>query len=195
MSNYKLIPAEPTAEMVEAAEEAYMPFGDMDLAIRMAVLTAPAVRGEPEGQAIELLARVQGWWQHTDGDMPASLEQDIATLLAAAPQPAEQKPVCPTCDGRGWSMDWQNELIRVTCSDCAGSGKAEHSITVQESDSAEPDVSTLAEALEWLRGAINRTPSSNDKYQSGTWISTNHPRIKQIDTILATYRKQQKGEV
>lgn len=39
----------------------------------------------PEGQAIGLLARVQGWWQNTDGDMPASLEQDIAALLTASP--------------------------------------------------------------------------------------------------------------
>ena len=47
MSEFKTVPMEPTPEMVEAAEEAYMPFGDMDLAIRMAVLTAPAVQGEP----------------------------------------------------------------------------------------------------------------------------------------------------
>lgn len=45
------------------------------------------------------------------------------------------KPVCPTCYGRGWDMDC-NEFRPATCPDCAGSGKAEHSITVQESDSA-----------------------------------------------------------
>lgn len=44
-SKYKLVPVEPTDEMVSAAEDAYMPFGDMELAIRMAILAAPAVRG------------------------------------------------------------------------------------------------------------------------------------------------------
>lgn len=34
-------PVEPTAEMVDAAEEAYMPFGDMALAIQSAVTAAP----------------------------------------------------------------------------------------------------------------------------------------------------------
>lgn len=47
MNEFKTVPVEPTAEMVEAAEDAYMPFGDMDLAIRMALLTAPDVHGEP----------------------------------------------------------------------------------------------------------------------------------------------------
>lgn len=51
-----------------------------------------------------------------------------------------------------------------------------------------PDVVALVEALEWLRGAINATPE-NDKVQAGTWISTKHPRIKQIDAILAAHRK------
>lgn len=41
MSDYKLVPFPPTPEMVEAAEDAYMPFGDMELAIRMALLAAP----------------------------------------------------------------------------------------------------------------------------------------------------------
>ena len=47
MSDYKLVPIDPAPEMVEAAEDAYMPFGDMELAIRMAVLAAPAVQGKP----------------------------------------------------------------------------------------------------------------------------------------------------
>lgn len=38
---YALVPVEPKTEMIEAAEEAYMPFGDMDLALRMAILAAP----------------------------------------------------------------------------------------------------------------------------------------------------------
>lgn len=47
MSEYKVVPVEPTPEMVSAAEDAYMPFGDMELALRMAILAAPAVQGEP----------------------------------------------------------------------------------------------------------------------------------------------------
>ena len=47
MTAYKLVPVEPTPEMVEAAESAHMPFGDMELAIRMAILEAPVVEQEP----------------------------------------------------------------------------------------------------------------------------------------------------
>ena len=61
MSDYKLVPFPPTPEMVEAAEDAYMPFGDMELAIRMAILAAPAVQGEPaafdEDAALSLAER------------------------------------------------------------------------------------------------------------------------------------------
>src|SRR5690606_20019044 len=55
MTDYKLVPIGPTPEMVEAAESAYMPFGDMEMAIRMAVLAAPALQGEPVAAEIELL--------------------------------------------------------------------------------------------------------------------------------------------
>lgn len=41
LSNCVLVPVEPTQEMIDAASEAYMPFGGMDIAIRMAVLSAP----------------------------------------------------------------------------------------------------------------------------------------------------------
>ena len=58
MSGHKLVPVEPTAEMVEAAQDAYMPFGDMDIAIRMAVLAAPAVQHEAfEALASQLLTK------------------------------------------------------------------------------------------------------------------------------------------
>lgn len=59
----------------------------------------------------------------------------LESLLGAA-QIAEQKPACPTCLGRGWDIACQYEFHPTTCPDCAGSGKAEHSITVQESDVA-----------------------------------------------------------
>ena len=38
---YALVPILPTPEMVRAAEEAHMPFGDMELAVRLAILSAP----------------------------------------------------------------------------------------------------------------------------------------------------------
>lgn len=42
----EIVPVLPTREMVQAAEEAYMPFGDMELAIRLAILSAPAAKAE-----------------------------------------------------------------------------------------------------------------------------------------------------
>lgn len=41
---YALVPVEPTPEMVSAAEEAHMPFGEMDIALRMAILSAPTAQ-------------------------------------------------------------------------------------------------------------------------------------------------------
>lgn len=41
---WKMVPVEPTPEMINAAEESHMPFGDMDIALRMAILSAPAAQ-------------------------------------------------------------------------------------------------------------------------------------------------------
>ena len=46
---FVLVPVEPTPEMVRAAEEAHMPFGDMDIALRMAILSAPSVTATAQG--------------------------------------------------------------------------------------------------------------------------------------------------
>ena len=40
----KLVPVEPTDEMVDAASDAHMPFGDMRFAITSAILAAPEVK-------------------------------------------------------------------------------------------------------------------------------------------------------
>ncbi|GEM_PF-1240421 len=40
---YVLVPAEPTEEMIAAAEEAHMPFGDMGIAISTAIGARPEV--------------------------------------------------------------------------------------------------------------------------------------------------------
>jgi|TARA_R100000084_G_scaffold97923_2_gene51969 hypothetical protein len=42
---WQCVPVEPTTEMVDAASEMYMPFGDMALAIQAAIVYAP---GESE---------------------------------------------------------------------------------------------------------------------------------------------------
>lgn len=44
---YALVPILPTPEMVRAAEEGHMPFGDMELAVRLAILSAPAIAPAP----------------------------------------------------------------------------------------------------------------------------------------------------
>lgn len=40
-NEWQCVPIEPTEEMVDAASEAYMPFGDMALAIQAAIVYAP----------------------------------------------------------------------------------------------------------------------------------------------------------
>lgn len=57
-----------------------------------------------------------GWRKTSSRDWVMDMISELLSMLTAAPQPAEEQPVCPTCP------------------DCAGSGKTEHSITVQESD-------------------------------------------------------------
>ena len=52
----KTIPIHPTPAMVQAAEEAYMPFGDMELAIRLAVLAAP----QPTPDVTALVEALEG---------------------------------------------------------------------------------------------------------------------------------------
>ena len=50
---WKLAPVEPTPEMVSAAEEAHMPFGDMDIALRMAILSAPAAAPTVKAEQVQ----------------------------------------------------------------------------------------------------------------------------------------------
>nr|WP_289108735.1 hypothetical protein [uncultured Halomonas sp.] len=40
---WRCVPIEPTEEMVDAASEMYMPFGDMAIAIQAAIVYAPGV--------------------------------------------------------------------------------------------------------------------------------------------------------
>lgn len=47
-AGFVLVPVEPTPAMVDAAAEAHMPFGDMHLAVQMAILAASS-SGAPKG--------------------------------------------------------------------------------------------------------------------------------------------------
>src|SRR5690606_36983622 len=101
MADYQLVPFPPTPEMVSAAEDAYMPFGDMELALRMAILAAPAVQGEggeggphystaaPESRSHDSCGRSYGGYQERTRDVEL-----IRAYVARARQPAEQQP-CP----------------------------------------------------------------------------------------------------
>ena len=93
MTDYKLVPIDPAPEMVEAAEDAYMPFGDMEMAIRMALLAAPAVQGEPVGWQFYQDGK---WWNGDDRikDHRKNTEEAGYPIreVYAAPQPVEQQP-------------------------------------------------------------------------------------------------------
>ena len=56
---WKLVPVEPTPEMVSAAEEAHMPFGDMDIALRMAILSAPSAPKADDPVKVQLLEALE----------------------------------------------------------------------------------------------------------------------------------------
>lgn len=76
---FALVPIEPTQAMVDAAEDAHMPFGDMDLALRMAILAAPAVQeGPTRDDLIQCLLATRGQSEGVTADA-------ILSMLTAAP--------------------------------------------------------------------------------------------------------------
>ena len=121
---WKLVPVEPTPEMVSAADEAHMPFGDMDIALRMAILSAPSAPATVQGDATKIdrpLIRNAISLLRLRRPVPPDVERVAADLEAmldglptpagepsaawlevaavAAPRPAE---VCDVCDGKGY---------------------------------------------------------------------------------------------
>lgn len=73
---YALVPVEPSAEMVDAAQEAYMPFGDMQLAIQLAIAAAPQpVVRKPlsEAQREEIIEAVD--WYNFPRDVIDAVER------------------------------------------------------------------------------------------------------------------------
>ena len=76
---YALVPVEPTPEMVDAAQEAYRPFGDMQLAIQLAIAAAPQpVAREPltdeQIEALPLWKRFVGLWPETRREIVRTIE-------------------------------------------------------------------------------------------------------------------------
>ena len=76
---YALVQFHPTPEMVRAAEEAHMPFGDMDIALRMAILAAAPV--QPAAQAQSEVQRLRD-----------ALERATKLLSAAAGYATKMEP-------------------------------------------------------------------------------------------------------
>src|SRR5690554_4562546 len=101
--------------MVEVAEDAYMPFGDMEMAIRMAVLAAPAVQGEPVGEIrFELGVRSVIYAELYSETLPIL---EPGTKLYTAPQPAEQEKF-KRFNGQEywmWAGDGSDRLETLTC--------------------------------------------------------------------------------
>lgn len=94
LDGFVLVPVEPTPEMVSAAEEAHMPFGDMDIALRMAILSAPSAPATVQGVNTQLLEALEGMMQVYGGSkcsdgLPKSateleLLDEARTAIAAA---------------------------------------------------------------------------------------------------------------
>ena len=100
VDGWKLVPVEPTPEMVSAAEEAYMPFGDMDIALRMAILAAPSAPATGQGVNHQLLEALEGMMQVYGGSncidgLPKNITElellDEARAAIAAARKGESK--------------------------------------------------------------------------------------------------------
>ena len=85
-AGYALVPVEPTPEMVDAAQEAYMPFGDMQLAIQLAIAAAqqPVAREPLSAEQYNILVEdLSEWSRYVEVDTaPRSLEEHIHQVFA-----------------------------------------------------------------------------------------------------------------
>lgn len=86
----EVVPILPTREMVRAAEEAYMPFGDMELAIRLAILSAPGAPAEPARvvsvplQLLEHAARILKNAHAYQGSARELASEELRSLIRVA---------------------------------------------------------------------------------------------------------------
>src|SRR5690554_3789003 len=150
--------------MVEAAESAYMPFGDMELAIRMAVLAAPAVQGEPESSGLYAVYLRDNW----DG------EGDTYWLIARR---KENGVWVSEESGKGLIEYEGDELLKIIPLDAAPQPAEQQPA---------PDVAALVEALEAIQKAATHE-SIHTGIQAGTALGC----IAAIcDVALAAHRKQ-----
>lgn len=86
---FALVPVEPTPEMVIAAEEAHMPFGDMDIALRMAILAAPSAPKADDPVKVQLLEALEAVLNSGRGTSGRIIlddqdEADVRAAIAAA---------------------------------------------------------------------------------------------------------------
>jgi hypothetical protein len=124
---YALVPVEPSAEMVDAAQEAYMPFGDMQLAIQLAIAAAPqpVVGVEPAQWQKRHQLRTNGEWENTN-EHDAKWWRDNSQgweirALYTTPQPTQpQAGAVPLTDEQiramckePWIFDTAKQWVRL----------------------------------------------------------------------------------
>ncbi|SFQ70506.1 hypothetical protein SAMN05216578_102285 [Halopseudomonas formosensis] len=196
MADCQLVPFPPTPEMVSAAAEAYMPFGDMELALRMAILAAPAVQGEPVGEVrFELGAPSSIFAELYSKSLPVLAP---GTKLYAAPQPAEQQPFeWPRLDrpakvGAGRFGKGVSSRLVIE----AAQRQYEYDVTPEkEAERIAKFADFRKEVLQpvlaaaGLVEALEAIVSHHDEYFGDSSAESKMPWIEQARSALATYRK------
>ncbi|WP_185268921.1 hypothetical protein [Halopseudomonas xiamenensis] len=178
MTDYKLVPYHPTPEMVEVAEDAHMLFGDMDMALRMAILAAPEQQEEAHALDDAEAARLQAILLDRHRDLRPVNVGLMGWATAVLEQQAEQDPVGWQFfqDGKWWHGDDRIKNHRKNTED-AGIPTRD----VYAAPPAAPDVSGLVAALEQIRDA-NRAPAHR---------ATNAENHRMAFEALSAHREQQ----
>lgn len=151
MTNYKLVPVEPTPEMINAARsQSSFPLG----VYRAMLAAAPAVQGEPDGfrEIVEAVAHIGVDFGYGNFDLSQEHIEKARALLEAAPQPAEQQPLreqVPVSTSAQEQWDYYQTLLKQNGFDGITDLLVKYR-KLAEQVSAVPDVSELVEALEEL---------------------------------------------
>lgn len=204
---YVLVPLHPTPEMVRAAEEAHMPFGDMDIALRMAILAAapaqPAAQGEV--RKARCISMRPGMGEVTlrmdNGRVPGFMDPGHEVfVLEAHPEPAapaqpEVQRLREALEVRAEFEAWANgrcELHLVNSAGRYSSATTQFAWEAYQAGRAAlgaqpavngytctvPDVTALVEALEEIERWVSR------------WCADDHPVATFARKALAAHRKQ-----
>lgn len=200
MSKYKLVPAEPTPEMVEAARDQHEGEPYLPVSLYKAMINAaPAVQGEPVAYAVFAEnGNIRIWC--ADPIQTETLRQQYGEALQplyAAPPPATA-PLDYTDAYQGAMEDlaiWkrraleaettvrkQDKIIDRMGEDLNainGPTFMGEPVLPKRQPAEQPDVSKLVEALELARDRLE------SERRSGEW----DPLIRDIDDALAPYRK------